>query len=133
MNDKLAVTSIRLTSSKLHEVKLTGEKISNVPARFSGHLADSITVMCRTIAIKNVCHICPTSSVISFVNLHYRQTGAGRRFLSGFILTHLAAYFSFIDGTEIQIVPFDESDVRDMGQIVDFVVSKGGTPIGSTF
>ncbi|KIK07863.1 hypothetical protein K443DRAFT_2087 [Laccaria amethystina LaAM-08-1] len=110
MNDKLAVTSIRLTSSKLHEVKLTGEKISNVPARFSGHLADSITVMCRTIAIKN--------------------TGAGRRFLSGFILTHLAAYFSFIDGTEIQIVPFDESDVRDMGQIVDFVVSKGGTPIG---
>jgi len=80
----------------------------------------------------------PTSllihDVMSFVEPHRRQTGAGRRFLSGFILTHLAAYFSSIDGTEIQIIPFsDESDVIDMGQIADFVVSKGGSPIGSRF
>ena len=46
---------------------------------------------------------------------------------------YLAAYFSSIDGTEIQIIPFDESDVIDMSQIADFVVSKGGTPIGSAF
>jgi len=70
---------------------------------------------------------------MSFVELHRHQTGAGRRFLSGFILTHLAAYLSSIDGIEIQIVPFEESDIRDMGQIVDFVVSKSGTSTGSTF
>ncbi|EDR15897.1 uncharacterized protein LACBIDRAFT_301330 [Laccaria bicolor S238N-H82] len=110
MNNNLVVTSIRLTPSKLHEVRLTGEERSNVPASFHGQLADSVAVICRTVAVE--------------------QTGAGRRFLSSYILTQLAAHFSSTDGDKIQIIPFDESDVIDMGPIVDFVVSKGGTPIG---
>lgn len=36
-------------------------------------------------------------------------------------------------GGNIQIIPFDQSDVSNMGPIIDFVISKGSTYDGGTF
>lgn len=66
MANNFVVTPIRLTPSKLQEVKLTREERPNfVPASFYGHLAESVASVCRTVAIDEVCYIRPSSCMVS--------------------------------------------------------------------
>ena len=51
------------------------------------------------------------------------------------ILMYLAEYMSTVGefGGNVQIIPFDQSDVSSMGPIIDFVISKGSTYDGGAF
>ena len=48
---------------------------------------------------------------------------------------YLAEYMSTVGefGGNVQIIPFDQSDVSNMGPIIDFVISKGSTYDGGAF
>ena len=48
---------------------------------------------------------------------------------------YLAEYMSTVGefGGNVQIIPFDQSDVSSMGPIIDFVISKGSTYDGGAF
>lgn len=92
--------SINFFPPKRHEVVLQGQKVANSSV-MSQSLADLVTGNCQ----------------------------AGQRWPSSSILMYLAEYMSTVGefGGNVQIIPFDESDVSNMDPIIDFVISKGST------